>query len=151
MTPTTGRGTVIITYYIRLILYPAVQWSSFTYSRHAMQHVSFDCVGYQHIYIFRIAINLIIWSHFPVLYVKPKFGSYSYTLHDPNSIPSFAASAFWRSSPSNYLMCTLYPMRKGLWCQLIYLYQHPAITLMCDPRHLCLLAPPLYLLFLFDT
>jgi len=67
-------GTAIIFYYIRLIIYPVVQWF-FIWD---MQPVSFDCVGCHHIYIyiFMITINPF-WSNSLRLYAKPKFGSYT--------------------------------------------------------------------------
>ena len=43
-------------------------------------------------------------------------------------------------------------MTKGhWWCQLLYLYRHPNISLMCNPCHLCLLASPFHLMCSFDT
>ena len=62
-------GTAIIYYYIRLIIYPVVQW----FFIRDMQPVSFDCVGCHHIYIyiFMITINLF-WSHSSICIFKMK-------------------------------------------------------------------------------
>ena len=71
-------GTAIIYYYIRLIIYPVVQW----FFIRDMQPVSFDCVGCHHIYIYIYIFMITIhpfWSNSLSLrlYAKPKFGSYT--------------------------------------------------------------------------